>query len=83
MTSQHCPFVVTAVGSLYSIGFAAAAWAHHPMPRPDTSSGSAWSLLWFLGAGVCGHFRGHAAAGSRFLSAANERIQYATTGTRS
>ena len=52
MTSQYCPFVVAAVGSLYNIGFAAAAWAHHPMPRPDTSSGSPWSLLWFLGASV-------------------------------
>ena len=52
MTPQHCPLVVAAVGSLCSIGFAAAAWAHHPMPRPDTSGGSPWSLLWFLGAGV-------------------------------
>jgi hypothetical protein len=52
MTSQYLPFVVAAVGSLYNIGFAAAAWAHHPVPRPDTSSGSPWSLLWFLGAGV-------------------------------
>jgi hypothetical protein len=52
MTSQHCPFVVAAIGNLYNIGFVATAWAHHPMPRPDTSSGSPWSLLWFLGAGV-------------------------------
>jgi len=52
MTPQHCPLVVAAVGGLYNIGFAAVAWAHHPMPRPDASSGSPWSLLWFLGAGV-------------------------------
>jgi hypothetical protein len=52
MTPQHCPLVVAAAGSLCNIGFAAAAWAHHPIPRPDASSGSPWSLLWFLGAGV-------------------------------
>jgi hypothetical protein len=52
MTLQHCPSVVAAVGSLYSLGLAAAAWAHHPMPRPDTGGGSPWFLLWFLGAGV-------------------------------
>jgi len=52
MTPQHCPLVVVALGSLCSIGFTVAAWAHHPMPRPDTSSRSPWSLLWFLGAGV-------------------------------
>jgi hypothetical protein len=52
MTPQHCPLVVAAVGGLCNIGFAAAAWAHHPLPRPDASSGSPWFLLWFLGAGV-------------------------------
>ena len=52
MTRQHCPMVVAAVGGLWSIGFAAAAWAHHPMPRPDASGGWPWSLIWFLGAGV-------------------------------
>jgi hypothetical protein len=52
MTRQHCPMVVAAVGGLWSIGFAAAAWAHHPMPRPDASGGWPWFLLWFLGAGV-------------------------------
>ena len=52
MTPQHCPLVVAGFGGFCNIGFAAAAWAHHPMTRPDTSSGSPWSLLWFLGAGV-------------------------------
>jgi hypothetical protein len=52
MTPQHRSLVATGVGGLYNIGFAAAAWAHHPIPRPDTSSGSPWFLLWFLGAGV-------------------------------
>jgi hypothetical protein len=52
MTRLRCSLVVAAVGSLWSIGFAAAAWAHHPMPRPDASGGWPWSLLWFLGASV-------------------------------
>jgi hypothetical protein len=52
MTSQPCPAAVTAAASLFSVGFVAAAWAHHPMPRPDSSGGPPWSFLWFLGAGV-------------------------------
>jgi 4-hydroxybenzoate polyprenyltransferase len=52
MTRRRRFLVVAAVDSLWSIGFAAAAWAHHPMPRPDASGGWPWSLLWFLGAGV-------------------------------
>jgi ABC-type branched-subunit amino acid transport system permease subunit len=52
MTPQHCLSGLLAVGSCYSLGSAAAAWAHHPMPRPATSSGPPWSLMWFLGAGV-------------------------------
>jgi hypothetical protein len=52
MTPQHCPLVVAAVGGLCNIGFAAVAWAHHPMPRPDASGGWPWPLFWFLGAGV-------------------------------
>jgi hypothetical protein len=52
MIPQHCPLVVAGVGGLYNIGFAAAAWAHHPMPRPDASGGWPWPLFWFLGAGV-------------------------------
>jgi len=52
MTRQHCPLVVAAVGGLWSIGFAAAAWAHHPLPRADASDGWPWPLLWFLAAGV-------------------------------
>jgi hypothetical protein len=52
MTRQRSLAGVVAVGSLCSLGFAAVAWAHHPMLRPDTSSGSSWSLMWFLGAGI-------------------------------
>ena len=52
MTRRRCSLVATAVGSLWSIGFATATWAHHPMPRPEASDGLSWSLLWFLGAGV-------------------------------
>jgi hypothetical protein len=52
MTRQHCSLVVAAVGGFWSLGFAAAAWAHHPIPRPDASGGWPWSLFWFLGAGV-------------------------------
>jgi hypothetical protein len=51
MTRQHCSLVVVAVG-FWSLGFAAAAWAHHPIPRPDASGGWPWPLFWFLGAGV-------------------------------
>ena len=52
MTRLRYPPVVAAVVGFWSIGFAAAAWGHHPMPRPDGSGGWPWSLLWFLGAGV-------------------------------
>jgi hypothetical protein len=52
MMRQRSHLVVAVVGGLWSIGNAAAAWAHHPLPRPDASGGSPWSLLWWLGAGV-------------------------------
>jgi hypothetical protein len=52
MTSPHCPIILAAVSSLCSMGFAAVSWAHHPMPRPDASSGSPWGLLWLLGVGI-------------------------------
>jgi hypothetical protein len=52
MRRWRFPLVMAAVGGLWSLGFAAAAWAHHPMPRPDASGGWPWSLVWFLGAGV-------------------------------
>jgi hypothetical protein len=52
MTRQYRPLVMAAVGGVSNIGFAAVAWAHHPMPRSDASGGWPWSLLWFLGAGV-------------------------------
>jgi len=52
MRCQHYPLVVAAVGGLWSLGFTAAAWAHHPIPRPDGGGGWSWPLLWVLGAGV-------------------------------
>ena len=52
MTPQHYSLVLSAVGGFFSLSPAAVAWAHHPMPRPDTGSGSPWFLMWFLGAGV-------------------------------
>jgi hypothetical protein len=52
MTPRHSRSSVAAVSGLCSLGFAAVAWAHHPIPRPDTGGGSPWSLMWFLGAGV-------------------------------
>jgi hypothetical protein len=52
MTPRHCPIVVAAVVCLCSAGLAVVAWAHHPMPNPDTSGGSPWAVLWLLGAAV-------------------------------
>jgi hypothetical protein len=52
MTPQYFLSGVLAIGSLCSLGFVAVSWAHHPMPRPGTISGSPWSLMWFLAVGV-------------------------------
>ena len=52
MRPQRGPLSGVAVGGFCSIGFAAAAWGHHPTSRPDAVGGGPWPLLWFLGACV-------------------------------
>jgi hypothetical protein len=52
MTLQHRPRLAAASGSLWSIGFSAAAWAHHPIPGSGAGVEWPWPLLWFLGACV-------------------------------
>jgi heme/copper-type cytochrome/quinol oxidase subunit 2 len=52
MRRQHGLLVAPTVGCLWSIGAAATAWAHHPIPRTDTGDGWSWFLVWFLGACV-------------------------------
>jgi heme/copper-type cytochrome/quinol oxidase subunit 2 len=52
MTPQRCPRLAAAVGSLWSIGCSAAAWAHHAMPHPEAGEAWPWPLLWFLSACV-------------------------------